>query len=62
MTKLLKDWDSLELLNERVMGKKLFFEETDGIKKYSSAHSAPKLENFGFGTHQVLTMKDLADK
>lgn len=62
MTKLLKDWDTLDLLNERVLGKKVFFEETDGIKKYSFAHATPKLENFGFGSHQVLTMKDLADK
>jgi hypothetical protein len=52
----------LELLNEKVLGKKLFFEETDGIKKYASTQSIPKLENFGFGSHHVLTMKDLAER
>ena len=28
MNKLLKDWESLDLLNESWMGKKLFFEDT----------------------------------
>jgi hypothetical protein len=30
MNKILKDWESLDLLNEFKLGKKLFFEETEG--------------------------------
>ena len=35
MQKLLREWESLGLLNEALLGKKLFFEEKDCLKMHA---------------------------
>lgn len=47
MNKQLKDWESTDLLNESKLGKKLFFEDAEGLK---ILRSTLKLEKFGFGS------------
>ena len=63
MTKLIKDWDQIDLLNEGVLGKKVFFEETDGIKKNSTAAGNSYLENVGFaGSKSNLSFKNFGER
>ena len=57
MGKVLKDWEGQDFLNERRLGgKKLFFEDAEGLKLGNPGNASrskiikgtPKLENFGF--------------
>ncbi len=51
MNKLLREWQAMNFLNEKIIGKKIFYE--DGFQDSANGTSAlvkgtPKLENFGF--------------